>query len=675
MMISRIIRRSGSIRRRQHAVEPEEIFVDAALAAGDPEKELEGKLERPLGRPASLLFLGLMLCGIGYLAARSFSLQVAAGGDFFARAQENRFMSRTIYSPRGIIRDRFGEALVENIPSLGIVFDRDRFLEAGGDVDNLVKGLGAILGKPPEFFTELGFPADGNPRRLPARIFIARDLSREEAVALAPRLAELAGIEIFESFRRRYREPHALSHLIGFVGKVSPSDLESRPDLAEEETIGKAGIELFYDAKLRGISGKKIIEVDSRGAETRFRLTREPEQGAELRLTIDGALQEKAYELLRGYTEGKKGASAVILDPRSGAVRALVSAPSFDANRFGQSLGSGEFAAILKDPLKPLFNRAVAGEFPSGSVIKPLYAAAALEERLIDPSKKIFDGGYIEIPNPYKPGEVSRFVDWKKGGHGWVNMYDAIANSVNVYFYTIGGGYKDQKGLGIERIGKYAASFGLGSALGIDLHGEKTGLVPSPERKKSAEPDDPLWRIGDTYNVSIGQGGMKVTPLQMASLTAALANGGTLWQPYIMEAARDMEGKAIAERQPRAIRTGLASAETLAAVGAGMRQTVAAGTARLLSEVPVAVAAKTGTAQSAPGKLPHAWVIAFAPVEKPEVAVAVMVEYAGEGATVAVPITNEILKWYFTHRNSEKREAGIMNRMEESIETISNHIP
>ena len=642
-------RRSRSIRRKGHAVEPEEIFVDAALAASDPVKELEGKLERPLARRSSLIFLALMLCGVGYLLTRSFSLQVAAGEDFFTRAQENRFASRTIYSPRGIIRDRFGEPLVENTPSLGIVFDRERFLETGGDVGQLVEDLGAMLGKPPEFFTALGFPADGNPRRLPARIFIARDLSREEAVALAPRLAELPGIEIFESFRRLYRDPYGLSHLLGFVGKVSPGDLESRADLAQEETVGKAGIELFYDAKLRGVSGKKIVEVDSRGAETRFRLTREPRQGAELRLTIDGGLQQTAYDLIQGYTGGKKGASAVVIDPQSGAVRALVSVPGFDANSFGQALDPDAFAAVLRDPLKPMFNRAVAGEFPSGSVIKPLFAAAALEEHLIDPAKKIFDGGYIEIPNPYKPGEASRFVDWKKGGHGWVNMYDAIAYSVNVYFYTIGGGDKDQKGLGIELIGRYASAFGLGSPLGIDLHGEKPGLVPSPEWKKSAEPDDPMWRIGDTYNVSIGQGGMKTTPLQMASLAAALANGGTLWQPYLLEVARDAEGKLLEQKMPRAIRTGLVSAEALTPVIAGMRQTVTGGTARLLSEVPVAVAAKTGTAQSAPGKLPHAWVIALAPVEKPEVAVAVMVEYAGEGATVAVPITNEILKWYFAH--------------------------
>ncbi|OGZ97908.1 MAG: penicillin-binding protein 2 [Candidatus Sungbacteria bacterium RIFCSPLOWO2_02_FULL_54_10] len=639
------------LRRSRHRVDPEEVFVDAALAARDPARAFEGRMERPLENRSSFWFLVIVACGIGYLLVRSFSLQVVSGNDFFAQSQENRFASRTLFAPRGIIRDRYGDALVENVPSLGLVFDREKFIEAQGNVPRLLTDLSVILDKPKEFFDELGFPQDGTVDKTPRKAFLARDLTREEIVALAPRLDDLPGVEVFESFQRKYLAPEALSHLLGFVGKVSAGDLEAHADLAEEETIGKSGIEVFYDAILRGNAGKKIVEVDSKGVETRFRLTEEPRQGVELALTIDGGLQQKVYDVIMGYTGGKKGASTVIIDPANGAVRALVSVPGFNANRFGHGLSQKEFSAILQDPLKPLFNRAVAGEFPSGSVIKPVFAAAALEEGIIDPAKKIFDGGYIEIPNPYRPGEVSRFVDWKKGGHGWVDMYDAIAYSVNVYFYTIGGGYKDQKGLGIERIKKYAARFGLGAALGIDLPGEKSGSIPDPETKKRTEPENPDWRIGDTYNISIGQGGLRATPLQMASLTAALGNGGTLWSPYIMDAVRDEEGNVVEKREPRAIRDHLVRPDVFAEIAKGMQGTVTYGTARLLQEVPVAVAAKTGTAQSAPGKLPHAWVIAYAPAEKPEIAVAVMVEYAGEGATVAVPITNEILKWYFSHRD------------------------
>lgn len=622
--------------------------MDSALAAVDPARAFEAKLERPLENRSSLLFLAVVIAGIGYLTARSFSLQIVSGRELFAESQENRFASRTLFAPRGIIRDRHGEALVENVPLLGLVFDREKFIAAKGDMPRLLTDLSILLDKPKEFFEELGFSEDRGIAPAPRRAFIARGLTREELVAFAPHLGDLPGMEVFESFQRRYRDPEALSHLLGFVGRVSAEDLTARADLAEEETIGKNGIELFYDAYLRGSAGKKIVEVDSRGAETRFRLTESPRPGAELTLTIDGALQEKAYALVRGYTEMQKGASIVALDPATGAVRALVSAPGFDANRFGNGMPQKEFSAILRDPLTPLFNRAVSGEFPSGSTIKPVIAGAALEEELVDPEKKIYDPGYLDIPNPYRAGAYSRFVGWRPGGHGWVDFYDALAYSVNVYFYRIGGGYKEQKGLGIGRIKQYAEAFGLGSLSGIDLPGEKPGSIPDPEKKKKAEPENPDWRIGDTYNVSIGQGGIRVTPLQMASLTAALANGGTLWTPYILDTARGEDGSLAEERSPRAIRDHILQQEALAEVKKGMRGTVTYGTARQLREVPVAVAAKTGTAESAPGKKPHAWVIAYAPVEQPEIAVAVMVEYAGEGSTVAVPITTELLKWYFS---------------------------
>ncbi|MEK7541964.1 MAG: penicillin-binding protein 2 [Patescibacteria group bacterium] len=639
--------RGGSRYLRRGAVDPEEIFADAvAHAASDPAGPLEETVERPLGRRSSFWFLCAVFCALAYLMARSFFLQVVSGERLFLQSQENRFASRVLFAPRGIIRDRYREALVENVPSLGLVFDRERFLEERGDPARLTADLSRLLGKPQEFFTQLGFPEDHDLRRAPARIFLARDLTREEMVALAPHAAELPGVEVFEGFERLYAAPEATSHLIGFVGKVSQSDLAERPDLGEEETIGKSGIEFFYNAALRGSSGKKIVEVDSLGRERRFRLTRDPRQGRDLTLTIDGELQEKTYDLIAGYTEGKKGASAVVLDVRSGAVRALVSAPGFDANRFGHDLSTEEFAAILKDPLKPMFNRAISGEFPSGSTIKPVIAGAALEEGLVDPDKKIYDPGYLDIPNPFRPGERTRFLDWR--AHGWVNWYDAIAYSANVYFYRIGGGYKDQRGLGIERIKRYATAFGFNSLLGIDLPGEKPGSVPDPDLKRIAEPDNPDWRVGDTYNVAIGQGGMRATPLQMAAATAALANGGTLWTPYILDSVRDADGAVVEERRPRAIRQHLLRPEVLAEVSRGMRGTVTYGTARLLQQVPVAVAAKTGTAQSAPGKLPHAWVIAYAPADNPEIAVAIMVEYAGEGSTVAVPITNEILKWYFS---------------------------
>lgn len=629
-----------------NGVEPDEIFLDAAVVSQDTIGELEGKIERPLTRVSSLIFLFFAGTGIVYLAWRGFALQVAMGDTLFSQSQENRFSARTIYAPRGIIRDRDGKALVENIPSFGISFDRAEFVRAGGDMVNLEATLSSILALSHEDMAALGFSPDADMRKMPGHVFIARGLPPDAIVPLAPHLMSLPGIDIFESFRRSYRDPFAFSHVLGFVGKVSPEEAAGYPERGSEESIGKDGLEAFYDTLLQGIPGKKIVETDSHGAETRFRMTQDPRQGATLALTIDGDLQEKAYAVVDHYVGRGHGASVVAIDPRTGAVRALVSYPGFDSNQFGQGIKADAFGALLRDPLTPLFDRAVAGEFPSGSTIKPIVATAALEEKIIDPEKKIYDPGFIDIPNPYKAGENTRFPDWRP--QGWVNLYDAIAYSANVYFYTIGGGYRDQKGLGIEKMKQYLTAFGLGSRLGIDLPGEKSGLVPDPEWKKTAEPTNPIWRIGDTYHTAIGQGGIKTTPLQMAAATAAIANGGTLWQPYLLDARYDADGNVVERHTATAIRTRLASADSLAKVLNGMRDTVTRGTARLLQNVPVAVAAKTGTAQNVPGKPPHAWVTAVAPADRPELVVVVMVEHAGEGATVAVPITNEILQWYFS---------------------------
>lgn len=627
-------------------LDPDEVFADSSSASRIISSH-EGKIERPIGSVYSLFFLLLVVAGLGYLFLNAADLAFFRGSRFLQESQKNRFLVRPVFPPRGVVYDRFGAALVENRAAFGAAFEKEEFLKSGAGVAGLLTSLENILGKDLNYFYDLGFSPDGDISKIPKRIVLTDDISREAVVAIASEPARFPGVRVFEAYQREYRESFADSHLLGFVGKVSADDLVRKPDLNIEELIGKDGIEAFYDGILRGRGGKKIVEVDSQGRETRFKFTEEPLDGSEIKLTVDGELEKFAYEAVQNYVGSGKGASVVILDPRDGALRTLVSFPGFDSSRFSNYLSKKEFEAVLNNSLAPLFNRAIAGEFPSGSTIKPLIAAAALEEKIIDPAKKIYDEGFIEIPNPYKPGERSVFVDWKK--HGWVDFYDAIAQSANVYFYMIGGGFKEQKGLGIERIKKYALAFGLGSKLGIDLPGEKAGFIPDPESKKISEPQDPIWRVGDTYNVSIGQGGVRATPLQMASLTAAIANGGKLWRPYILDAVLSADGGVGERQKPQLIRENMVSEDNIKEVVKGMRKTVTSGTARLLSGLPVSVAAKTGTAQAGSG-LPHAWVTAFAPVENPEIAITVMVEHAGEGATVAVPITNEILKWYFEHR-------------------------
>lgn len=630
-------------------LDPDEIFADS-IGFGGFYGGSEGKIERPIGKFPYGLFLFLIGGVFSYLLVRAGMLQIQSGDAFFAKSQENRFVTRSVSAPRGILYDMYGEALVENYPSFEIALERDEFFKSGNSTEEILSVLAKVLKKPEEYFFDRGFPkSEIERKKMPMRLVLAENISPEEIVPIAPKLNGIPGITTTESFRRVYKDGPAFSHALGYLGRVSEQDLLRFQNLAQDEYIGKAGVEFAYDQKLRGSKGKKIIEMDAAGKETRFKLLDPARPGSDLELTIDGALQEKIYEILLGYTGGTKSASVVAVDPRDGAIRALVSFPGFDANLFGYSLSAKEFSSIVNDPRKPLFNRAIGGEFPSGSVIKPLFAAAALQENIISPAKKIHDTGYIEIPNPYKPGEASRFVDWKIGGHGWVDMYDAIAYSVNVYFYTIGGGFGDQKGLGIEKLKKYAQAFGLGSVLGIDIPGEKAGLFPDPEWKKNADKTNPIWRIGDTYNTSIGQGGVKVTPLQIAMATAALANGGVLYQPHVYKSILEKDGFGNIHKQeqfdPKIIRENIISRSALREVAKGMRQTVTEGVARLLSGLSVPVAAKTGTAQAGSG-LPHAWVATITPSENPELVMVVMVEHAGEGSTVAVPITNEVLRWY-----------------------------
>lgn len=633
-------------------------FLDAHEILADSisvlrfEDHIDAKIERPIGNRAPLLFVGVVMLGCMYLAAHAAGLQLKNGAELFLKAQENRFVMRPIFPPRGVVLDQFQKPMVENIPSLGLVFEKEEFLQkkTKSFQDELVT-LGTLLAKDREFFRELGFPEGENLSSLPSRVFIIRDLSPEEIVSVASHLDDLPGVSVFEGYRRMYRDPLATSHLVGYIGRVSKEDIEQNKELLNEEFVGKGGIEAYYDSILRGRGGKKIVEINSAGRETQFRLAQDAKEGSPVGLTIDGELQHVVYRLLQNYTEGRFGASVVILDPKTGAVRALVSYPGFDANKFGLNLTKKEFDTVVGNPLRPLFNRAVAGEFPSGSIIKPMVAAAALEENLVDPKKKIYDDGTLNVPNPYKPGEFTIFKDWRF--QGWIDFYDAIAYSANVYFYILGGGFQDQKGLGIKKLKEYATKFGLGAKLGIDIPGEKSGFFPDPESKALFDPGDSTWRIGDTYNTSIGQGGVKVTPLQMASLTGAIVNGGILYRPFILDTVFDAEGKIVRHIEPSVIRDRLVSEESLREVVVGMEQTVVRGTARRLADLPVDVGAKTGTAQAGSGK-PHAWVTAFAPLENPEIVAVVMVEHAGEGSTVAVPIMHDILEWYFQHRKDGK---------------------
>ena len=630
-------------------IDPDEILADTIGGAGIWDAT-DRRIERPLRYLSLLALLTAMGGGIFYLGARTFYLQIAEGRSYYLQSQENQFMKRPISSPRGRIRDRFGRDLVENMQFFGVTLDAAALKRAGKDPDAALNDMLAIIGERIAPDRDVGFRArpDAPRGEMMDEIRVA-NLTPADYISLAPRLFAFEGVKVFEGYRRVYKDPHAMAHLLGFVGEASPVDIEGDTKLTGGDIVGKSGIELFYDGALRGKTGEKIIQVDSEGRETDFRLTVMPEEGAALYLTVDSAFQEAIYKFLVHHAPEKSG-SVVAIDPQNGAVRALISFPGFNANELNSGIAPDRLLALEKNSLAPFFNRAIAGEFPSGSIIKPMMAAAALAEGIIDPRKKIMTDGRLEVPNPYNPAAPAVFLDWKN--HGAVNLYDAIAVSSNVYFYRLGGGYQDQTGLGIDRIRHYAGLFGLGNILSLDLPGERPGNIPNPEWKRVNEPDNPEWRIGDTYNVSIGQGGLSVTPLQITAMVGAIANGGTLWRPHILEKAVAPDGRVHIANAPVALRSRIIDAASLSHIRHGMQEAVRRGTAQLLSTFALPIAAKTGTAQTGrktwDGKdFLYSWTAAFAPYENPSIALVVVVEDVREGQVATLPVVNGALEWYF----------------------------
>ena len=341
----------------------------------------------------------------------------------------------------------------------------------------------------------------------------------------------------------------------------------------------------------------------------------------------------------------------IALNPKTGEVLSLISLPSFDNNIFGEAGKNQERIKLINSGLKPMFNRAVSGVYTPGSVIKPVVAVAGLKEGVIDTGTKVFSAGFIEIPNPYNPDQPSRFLDWK--AHGWVDVYSALARSSNIFFYAVGGGFGDIKGLGIDRLNQYWREFGLGKKTGIDLGAESAGFLPNPDLKEKKSGD--IWRIGDTYNVTIGQGDLMVTPLQILSQIASMANGGKFFKPYLLEKIEDTYGKTLMETRPSVLLDNSSLEDYFKEVRKGMEDAVSKpyGTANMLSVLPIKAAGKTGSSQVSNNTKTNAFFIGYMPADDPQIAVLVLIEDAKEGSLNAVPVGKDALEWYYYNRLAE----------------------
>lgn len=620
--------------RKTKEIDVGEISLEQLKKEGPGESRMELSLP---DATFSVFNICVLLAG-AVLIAELFFLNVVKADFWQVRSLSN--VNRIIpeRAKRGIIFDKDGGALVENVPRfdaylLPLLLPPD-LTSRKSVIETLKKNLG---------ISEEQWEETIKQNKDSSVIPLKKNLSLEKVILL--KSLDLSGLRIEENTNRHYFDGLKFSHLLGYIGVADEKDLADNPQLDFGDSIGETGLEAYYDNFLRGQNGKINLKTDAKNNFLEETLMKEPVNGYQLYTTIDAGLQKFSYDALQTRLNelGRKAGLVLVLNPQNGQVLSLVSLPSFDNNIF-ESDNNELINSILSDNGKPIFNRAIAGAYSPGSTIKPIVAYGALNEGLIDDKKTIYSPGFLEVPNPFNPDQPSIFLDWKP--HGNVDLYSALARSCNVYFYSIGGGTSSQRGLGIEKLKSYWQKFGLGVPTGIDLISEARGFLPDPSNK-SGEP----WRLGDTYNVSIGQGDLLVTPIQLINYITAIANGGKIYQPYLVSEIKNENNEIIKENKPKVL-LNIDKPDILNLIKKGMVDAVrqSYGTAYPLSDLPISVAAKTGTAQIAGNTKINALFAGFAPAEKPEIAVLVLIENAQEGYLNAVPVAKEIFLWYYKNR-------------------------
>lgn len=636
-------KRRISLRVKQE-VEPQEVLLDALSQR--KESFARQKLETPLVEAIVRGFSVLFILVLALFCLKAFQLQVLSYKEFRNLSDNN--YQEIVYqrADRGAVYDRDLKQLVFNESSFDLVGNKNDLFLSGINVDQAIDDIAKIINLDSEIIKEKFKSNEDN------RVLIIEDLDFETLAILDSKIAGLSGFLIEENIKRSYVSGPVFSHIIGFLGRIEQEELESTTNYSHLDYIGKSGLEKSYESILRGEKGETIVVKDVFSHEILRQNSFESSPGDSLVLWLDAGLQKVAYQSLQDSIDrvGAKAGAVVAMDPRNGGILALSSLPSFDNNLFFERLDSEQWQQIFKNPFNPFWNRIISATYPTGSTIKPLIAAAALEEGIIDSNKGIFCEGLIKVPNPWFPDEPWIFHD--NDIHGWTNVKQAIAKSCNVFFYTIGGGHRDMKGLGEEKIKQYLEKFGWGFLTNIDLPGEKKGLIPSREWKKEYfdTREERIWYPGDTYNLSIGQGYVGITPLQVVTSFGAIANGGILYEPMVVKQVVDEKKNIIQEFKPTIVSQDFISSESLEIVQEGMRETVIYGSATSLGDLPVKAAAKTGTAQTSQAGQYHNWVTVFAPYENPEIVITVVIESVPDQMVAAMPVAKEVLNWYFLNK-------------------------
>ncbi len=597
-----------------------------------------------------------VLIAFAVLAVQLARLQLVDGSRFEQRAAQNQLRIEPVVPSRGLIFDRNSVPVVENIPSYSVAviaadIPKSNELQIAGGVERLL-GVPSL-----ETTLKVEQARQSNDPFTP--VVVKDGLDQATAFRVREALPAMPGVQVVVVPERKYDAGPLLADVLGYTGRVDEEDYKTLKDKGylSSDRIGKAGVEAAYEQYLRGAVGRKEIEKDASGRELRVLDQEAAKAGNNLVLSVDLDLQRRTTDLVSAAANGGQ-AAAVVMDVHTGEVLALVSLPMYDNNVLSGRVDEAKLEQYLADPNKPLVNHALSEQYAPGSIFKQITGAAALQEGVANPSTTITSNGFISVPNENDPSIIYTFKDWRT--LGTLNFYGGIAMSSDVYFYYLSGGYhaygESFNGLGIDRLAKYARAFGLGSPTGIDIAGEADGNIPDAAWKQKTFGDD--WRLGDTYNMGIGQGFVAATPIQMVRVTAAVANGGSLLTPRVVREVRDSQGHVIVPNDPKVASQVPVTAANFAILRDAMTQAVSWGSANAGAVRGVSVAGKTGTAEFGPrfadgSYETHAWFSGFAPADDPQIAVTVFLQ-RGVGAIDAAPLASKILDYYF-HRPSPKQ--------------------
>ncbi len=598
--------------------------------------------------------IGIVLVIICFscLSIRVWYLQIVQGQFFQILSENNRIRLVSLPGYRGLIKDRNGVTLVKIRPSFNLYVTPE-------DLKNLDHTLNELLKK--ILFDRKKVEQDVHSARPHQDVLILSDIKREEVAYIEENKLRLPGVNLKVDPLRSYVFNHMSSQTLGYLGEVSKTTLKSLPEegYRQGDFIGKDGLEKIYERFLRGVKGYKEVEVDVSGRELRVLRELPPKSGNHVVLTLDYRIQKVAEELMTGTPKEPKNGSVVVLHIPTGEILAMVSKPAFDANLFSSGISRSDWQRLIQDSNHPLQNKAIDGQYPPGSTYKIVTAYAGLEEKLISTNTKIF------CPGQFRLGR-GRYRCWKKGGHGRVNVHEALVQSCDVFFYTLG------NRLGVDRLAAYAHMLGLGDFTKVNLSGEKPGLIPTSQWKLLSKGEP--WQPGETISAAIGQGYNLVTPLQQANMIATVAGSGTLKRPRLVRYIEDPDGNIAQEFDTHILADGKLNQESLDVIRKALRGVVneTRGTGQRARLTKITVAGKTGTAQVVAMKkgdeqpdeeeIPykfrdHAWFVAFAPFKDPQIAVAVILEHGGHGGTSAAPVAKKVIQEYFKYYPIQPKES------------------